>query len=203
MKKWMAVLCFGWMAVSTMGQFYGLPIADGAKSPAAGDTHLSAGAALGDDLNLYGGRIFFAPMKGLGLFADAGAIDPDGGDWGPAFQGGAKIALPIKDSKVDVAVRATAGYGSFEAGPMDMDLSGFSVGALASRNLDWISPYAFLGLSFRDADAEVRGEKSSDSETDLLAAAGLLLNLGSTFSLYGEIAHVDDLFMNVGARMAF
>ena len=200
MKK---LVCFvaGCLWVSAVSaQFVGLPIAGGAAAPETGETRRSAGAVMGDDFNLYGGRLFFSPIRRLGLFVDAGAIDPDGGDVGFAGQGGALFALPLSESPVDVALRATWGHARFDIRGGDLKAYAFNAGAVVSREVEFLTPYAFLGLNFVDTEVKARGVKYSDDETDLAVAFGALLRLGARFSVYGELAHVDELFFSFGAR---
>ena len=45
--------------------------------------------------------------------------------------------------------------------------------------------------------------KNSHNETDLAAAAGIRVRCGSQFSIYGEIAHVDELKLGAGAGWKF
>ena len=241
MKRW-AFMAGGWLlAVSAGAQFAGLPVADTAPA-ATGETRFSAGAVLGDDFNLFGGRILFAPIKGLALFADPGLLDPDGGDLGFAVQGGAKLTLPFKNKPVDVALRAAGSYAGFDVPGGDAKLNDFNAGVLVSRDIQFFSPYVFLGINYCDAQVNASGgaggdageEDNADGETgggdeeetddsgrkvaklaggaggsgsdeeyDVAAAAGLLLRFGKQFSLYAEIAYVDDLFAGAGARWQF
>lgn len=240
MKRW-ACMVGGWLlAVSAGAQFAGLPVADTAPA-ATGETRISAGAVLGDDFNLFGGRILFAPIKGLALFADPGLLDPDGGDLGFAVQGGAKLTLPFKNKPLDVALRVAWSYAGFDVPGGDAKLNDFNAGVLVSRDIQFFSPYAFLGINYCDAQVNVSGGdgggageednadegtggdddpedtewgkvsklagggggSGSDEEYDVAAAAGLLLRFGKQFSLYAEIAYVDDLFAGAGARWQF
>lgn len=205
MKKMVLMLCAGCFSIPAVAQFYGLPIADGASAPAAGETRASAGAVLAGDFNLYGGRLLFAPLGRLALFADFGAMDPAAGDLGSAFQGGAKFTLPLKaDNPVDVALRATWAFASYDTRGGDLKMNGFNVGALVSREVERLTPYAFLGLNFVDAEVDINGPgRNSKDETDLAVAAGVLLRLVRHLSLYGELAHVDELMFNAGARWTF
>jgi hypothetical protein len=202
-KKCMLVLVSCLISVPAMAQFAGLPIAGPATVTAGGATWVSAGAVIGDDFNLYGGRLSFSPIGRLALFADVGAIDPDDGDLGLSFQGGMQFTLPLNESPVDVAARATWGHAGFDVKGGDVKMSGFNIGALVSRDLDSFSPYVFLGLNFVDSEVKHSEGKHSDDETDLAAAFGALLHLGHQFALYGEVAHVDDLFFSVGLRRVF
>ena len=164
MKRFSTILG-GWLlAVSAGAQFAGLPIADTAPA-ATGETRISAGAVLGDDFNLYGGRILFAPVKGLALFADPGLMDPDGGDLGFAIQGGAKLTLPFQNKPVDVALRAAWSYAGFDVPGGDAQLNDFNAGLLVSRDVKYFSPYAFLGINY--CDAQVNGSGGNeDTEAD-------------------------------------
>ncbi|NLG35620.1 MAG: outer membrane beta-barrel protein [Lentisphaerae bacterium] len=203
MKKAVLVLVTCWISVPALAQFAGLPIAGPATVGEGGATWVSAGAVIGDDFNLYGGRLSFSPIGRLSLFADAGAIDPDDGDLGLSFQGGVQFTLPMKESPVDVAARATWGHAGFDVKGGDVKMSGFNIGALLSRDLESFSPYVFLGLNVVDSEVKAGGAKHTDDATDLAAAFGALLRLGHQFALYGEIAHVDDLFFSVGLRRVF
>lgn len=204
MKKAILFLCLSMFAVSAMAQFLGLPIADSAKAPAMGETRLSTGAVLGDDFNLYGGRLSFAPIRPLAVFADLGAIDPDGGDMGLAFQIGGKFTLPLKESPVDVALRALWDWASFDLEAGEVTSTGFNAGVLVSREVKLFSPYAFAGLSFMDSETKLKeGGKNSDSSTDLALAVGTLVRLSEQLSLYVEFAHVDDASVGLGARWNF
>lgn len=202
MKKWMLTGCGCLLAVAAQAQFAGLPVADGAAAE-TGETRLAAGTVMSDDFNLYGGRALFAPFQGLALFADGGVIDPDGGDPGLALQGGAKLALPFSKSPVAVALRATWGYAGYDIRGGDVKGYGFSAGALVSRDVQLFVPYAFLGLNFTDTTVKTGGTKDDDRETDLAAAAGLRLRLGDRFSLYAEVAHVDEVLFGLGAGWTF
>ena len=204
MKKWILVLCLCLLTVPVMAQFAGLPIANSAAAPVAGETRISGGAAFSDDFSLYGGRLSFAPIGRLALFGDLGAIDPDGGDLGPSGQAGLQFTLPMGEEKLmDMALRATVGYARFDFDGGDLAMDGFTLGALVSRDVTLITPYVFLGMSFVDTEVDVHGMKESEDETDLAFAVGTLLNLTDAFSLYGEYAHVDESFLNAGARWTF
>ncbi len=204
MKKWILVLCLCLLSLPVMAQFVGLPIANSAAAPVAGETRVTAGVVTSDDYNQYGGRLSFAPMGRLALFGDFGAIDPDGGDIGPSGQAGLQFTLPMgEESLLDVAVRATMGYASFDFDGGDLSMDGFTVGGLVSRDVKLFSPYVFLGFSFVETEVESHGMSESDDETDLAFAVGTLLKLTDAISLYGEYAHVDESFLNAGARWTF
>jgi hypothetical protein len=204
MKRTFALLCLLALSSLASAQIIGMPIADGAAAPPMGETRASAGAVLGDDFNLYGARLSFAPIHRLALFVDFGAIDPDGGDMGFAFQGGAKFTLPLNpENLADVALRATFGNAGFDFHGGDVDMTGFTGGAEVSRTLGAFTPYAFLGLSFLDYEAQAGSYKESKDETDLAFALGSLLRFGQNFSLYVELAHVDDFLTAFGGRWDF
>ena len=207
MKRRLVVLAAMTLAVPVQAQFFGLPVADGAASPAAGDVQAVAGMMMGDDFDAGGGRLLFAPVPRLLLFADLGILNPDRGDWGPAFQGGARFTLPFRDeSPLDVALQAAGGLASCELDAGDLRMQAFNAGALASRSVGIITPDAFLGLCFTDAELDLKEKhkgKNSHNETDLAAAAGIRVRCGSQFSIYGEIAHVDELKLGAGAGWKF
>lgn len=200
MKKAILMIALVLLATTGMAQLIGLPIAATASSQPLGTVAASGGIVLGDDLNLYGGRISFSPVNILAIFGDLGLIDPDVGKTGFAAQGGGLLTLPIRDLPVDVGLRATAAYAAFDIPGGDLTMNTLNAGVLVSRDLNPVSPYVFLGLNFADVTAKSHGYKASEDETDLALAAGLIVKLTTDFSLYGEVAHVDDLFVAVGAR---
>ena len=122
------------------------------------------------------------------------------GNLGGSAAGGALFALPLSESPVDVALRATWGHARFDIRGGDLKAYAFNAGAVVSREVEFLTPYAFLGLNFVDTEVKARGVKYSDDETDLAVAFGALLRLGARFSVYGELAHVDELFFSFGAR---
>ena len=204
MKKWILVLCLCLLSVPAMAQFAGLPIANSAAAPVAGETRVTAGIVTSDDYNQYGGRLSFAPIARLALFGDFGALDPDGGDVGPSGQAGVQFTLPLgEESLIDLALRATAGFASFDFDGGDLSMNGFTAGGLVSRDVKILSPYAFLGMSVVNIEVDAHGASESEDETDLAFAVGTLLKLTDAFSLYGEYAHVDESFLNAGARWTF
>lgn len=206
MRKWIVVLVVLAFAVPAMAQFVGLPIAGGAAAPAAGKLSVSGGAVLGDDINLYGGRLTFAPIEGLALFGDVGALDPDDGvmDMGWGVQGGALFTLPL-GLPVDVALRGSAGLGKVDIkGGGDVTMRCLNGGALVSKTFDMLTPYGFAGLSYSDSEADIHGlGKVKDDETDLMLVGGVDLALNDQLSLYAEIAHIDDTYFGIGARLNF
>ncbi|MCO5043954.1 MAG: hypothetical protein J5I99_00365 [Verrucomicrobia bacterium] len=188
---------------AAMAQSFGLPIASSASAPAAGATALSGGAVLSDTFNLYGGALSFAPVSRLSLFGQLGALDPDHGDLGYAAQGGIQFALPLRDSAVDLALRGTWSHFAYDSNNGDVSANGFNLGAIVSRDMDLISPYVFIGLNFNETEVKQGHNKQQKDEIDPAAAFGFLLHLGSEFSLYAEIAHVDDLAINFGLTRKF
>ena len=193
-------------ALPALAQLAGLPIAGGAEAP-AGLVQGSGGLVLGDDFNMYGVRGTFAPVQNLAVFGDAGLLDPDEGDMGWAFQGGGLFVLPL-GLPLDVGLRGALGYGGFavdEAGVEGeatiMTLNG---GVLASKKIEMFTPYAFAGLNYADTEVDIDGYgEDSDDEIDLAVAAGVVVALNEMISFYGEIAHIDDPFFGLGARVAF
>lgn len=206
MKKWLLVLMALTFAVPAMAQLAGLPIAGGAEAP-AGVLQGSGGLVLGDDFSLYGIRGTFAPIDGLSVFADAGVLDPDEGDMGWAIQGGGLFVLPL-NLPVDVGLRGALGFGGFDADARDSDvtvtLMTLNVGVLASKKIDMLTPYAFIGVNYADTKVDIKGYgDASEDETDPAIAAGVVFALNDQISFYGEIAHIDDLFFGIGGRVAF
>ncbi len=203
-KKWILGLNVCLLSVPVLAQFAGLPIANSAVAPVAGEMRVTAGVVTSDDYNQYGGRISFAPIGRLALFGDVGAIDPDGADVGPSGQAGFQFTLPTGEEKLaDVAIRGTVGFGRFDMDGGDLEMKGFTLGALVSRDVKWIAPYVLLGMSFVNTEVDAHGMKESDDETDLALAVGTLLKLTDSFSLFGEYAYVDESFLNAGARWTF
>ena len=204
MKKSLLFLCVVTISLSASAQFAGLPVADSAVSPVAGETRVSAGAVLGDNFNLYGGRLSFAPIGRLSFFADLGAIDPDFGDIGLAAQLGGKFTLPLKDSPVDIALRASWSYAAFDLdGGGDTSANALTGGALVSREVGLFSPYVFIGLNFTNQEDKGPDFRATSDDTDLAFAIGAILNLTREFSFYGEFAYVDDPFFGLGGRWTF
>lgn len=202
MKKGMMVLVVLAFAVPALAQFAGLPIAGGAVAP-AGLMQGSGGVVIGDDFNVYGVRGTFAPIEGLALFGDVGALDPDEGDMGWAVQGGGLFVLPL-DLPVDVGLRGAAGLGGYDLDGGDATVLDLNAGVLASKTIEQFTPYAFVGLNYFKWEVDVdHGGEVDDDETDLAIAGGASFAVNETFSLYAEIAHIDDLFFGLGGRIAF
>lgn len=202
MKKWMAILLAATFAVPAMAQLAGLPIAGGAVAP-AGKMQASAGVVVGDDFNTYGVRGSFAPIEGLGLFGDAGLLDPDGGDMGWAVQGGGLFVLPL-GLPVDLGLRGALGFGGYDVHGGDATLFTLNGGLLASKTIEQFTPYAFAGLNYFKWEVDVDHFGSvDDDETDLAIAGGVSFALTEQISIYGEIAHIDDVFFGFGGRFGF
>jgi len=194
------------LAFPAMAQLAGLPIAGGAEAP-AGVLQGSGGLVLGDDFNVYGVRGTFAPVEGLALFGDAGALDPDEGDMGWAIQGGGLFVLPL-DLPVDLGLRGAIGFGGFDIDEAGVDASAtlmtLNGGVLASKKIEMITPYAFAGINYADTTVDIEGYgEESEDETDLAVAAGVAFSLSEQIAFYGEIAHIDDVFFGLGARVTF
>ena len=206
MKKLIVVLAIGALAAPAMAQFGGLPYADSAAAPEAGLMRVSGGLVMGDDFNTYGGRFTYGVMDGLAVFGDLGLLDPDEGDSGFAYQGGAKFTLPL-ELPVDLAVRAAIGMASYDVEGGDADMTDFNGGVLASKDLDMFTPYAFIGLNYLkwevSADTEFGSFDADDDETDIALAGGVIFSLTDQISLYGEVAYIDDPFFAAGGRFQF
>ena len=203
MNKWIVVLVVLMLAAPAMAQLAGLPIAGGAT--AMKGVGASGGVVLGDDFNLYGARVNFAPADGVLFFGDAGALDPDEGDMGWAIQGGGQFTLPV-ELPVDLALRGAIGFGGFDAEEVDVSatLMTLNGGLVVSKTIETLTPYAFLGINYADTTVEIKGyDEESEDETDAVVAGGLSVALNEQISLYGEIAYIDDVFFGFGARMNF
>jgi len=205
MKKWIGIALVLMLAVPAMAQFAGLPIAGGAGLATPSSFNASGGIVLSDDFNTYGVRGAFAVMENLTLFGDAGALDPDEGDMGWAIQGGGVFTLPLQDLPVDVGIRGALGYAGYDMDGGDATMMDFMAGVLASKSIDQFTPYAFLGFNYLKWEVDVDGPygKVDDDETDLAIAGGCEFALTEQFSIYGELAHIDDLFFGLGGRMRF
>ena len=206
MKKALIGLVVLTCALPALAQLAGLPIAGGAEAP-AGLVQGSGGLVLGDDFNMYGVRGTFAPVQNLAMFGDAGLLDPDEGDMGWAFQGGGLFVLPL-GLPLDVGLRGALGYGGFDVDEAGVEgeatILTLNGGVLASKKIEMFTPYAFAGLNYADTEVDIDGYgEASDDETDLAVAAGVVVALNEMISFYGEIAHVDDPFFGLGARVAF
>ncbi|HAL92865.1 MAG TPA: hypothetical protein DCM68_07575 [Verrucomicrobia bacterium] len=202
----MAILVVLMFAVPAMGQLGGMPIASDAATPDVGQLRGLAGVVIGDDANIYGGRLSFAPVQGLTVFGDLGAIDFDahGIDLGWAVQGGGLFTLPVK-LPVDLALRGTLGMAMAEGDGADITWTTLNGGVLASKKIEMLTPYGFLGLNYGKYEVEAKhgGGDYDDDETDLALGGGVLFSMNEQISFYGEIGHVDDVFFGVGGRFAF
>lgn len=187
-----------------------LPIADDANTD-MGDMRVTGSITLESDVNLYGARFTYGIADGLAAFAGLGLIDPDGGDTEPFLQLGGQYRLPIEDLPFDLAVRGGFGYASFserEAGvKVDIDIWILNGGLLASMDVDIFTVYGFLGLSYQKIDTEARADgfrvSRDDTETELALGGGILFPLNDQISFYGELMHIDNLFISIGGRFDF
>jgi hypothetical protein len=149
-------------------------------------------------------RATFAPIEGLALFGDAGALDPDEGDMGWAIQGGGLFTLPL-GLPVDVGLRGSLGFAGYDGDGGDVTYMDIMGGILVSMTIEQLTPYAFLGFNYMDYEVKMSGHhgKVSDDETDAVLAAGVEFAINEQFSLYGEVAHIDDPFFGFGGRIRF
>lgn len=211
MKRFLILAMLGSLTATAFAQIAGLPVADTALGVPQGSMRASAGAVMGDDINLYGARLAFGAADRLTAFGDAGIVDPDDGDSGWGIQGGLAYKL-LLDVPFDLAARGTLGYASADQQvdryDVDLDIVTINVGALASKPLtDALTLYGYLGLNYSrfKESANVRGMSFSETETETDAAVGggAILALNDRLSLYGELMHIDDLWIGFGARMFF
>ena len=192
------------LAVPAMAQFMGLPVAGGAGLRPAGAFQASGGLVLGDDFNMYGVRGEMAVRENLSFFADVGMLDPDAGDTGWAIQGGGLYRLPLSDFPVDVGIRGVLGYGAYGSSGCDVTMLDLMAGVLVSKTIDRLTPYAFVGFNYWKWELDVTDGGSDDgNETDPAIAGGVEFAVTEQVSVYGELAHIDDLFFGLGARFRF
>ena len=207
MKKMMVLLMTSMLALPALAQMAGLPVAEDAGIRNPGQMQVSGGIVLGDDINLYGGRLTYGMSPELAVFADFGLLDPDHGDTGWGIQGGGLFALPIADLPFDLAARATLGYASLDQdfGPatVDVDIITVNVGGLISMPVEMVTLYGYLGLNWARTEVSFRGFSESDTDTDPALGAGVLFPATPQLSFYGEVMHIDDLWFGLGARFAF
>ena len=203
MKKVLALLSLGLLTIPAAAQLAGLPCADSASRIEAHSLRLSGGGVIGENENLYGGRVTYGLLEDLAIFADLGMVEPDYADSGLAYQGGAKLTLPF-DLPVDLALRAAVGMTSLESRNWDIDVISLSGSLLASKDFERLSPYVFLGMDYKSIEAQAStGSSADDTETNILVGGGLLYSLSKNLSLYGEAAWVEDPYFSAGARWQF
>jgi len=189
MKKLMVTMLICGLALPSMA-YLGLPFAEDANTH-EGLARITGSVTLESDVNLYGGRFTYGLADGLAVFGGVGIFDPDYGDTEPYFQGGGLYTLPV-DAPVDLALRGAAGYTSYGR---SVDLWTINGGLLASKELDeQFSLYGFGGLSYWDIS-----NGYGDDGVEPAVAAGVLFFLNRQVSLFGELAHIDELFISVGA----
>ena len=111
-------------------------------------------------------------------------------------------------------------------GDIEIDIISLNAGLLASKALNpMLSVYGFGGFSHNRAKMSMEAQVTSDdsfvmeliqmegldrmseseteTSTDLALAGGLIVNLAEQFSLYAEVAHIDELWASVGGRFRF
>jgi Outer membrane protein beta-barrel domain len=212
MKKWIAVFVLLMLAVPAMAQVLGLPIAGGAEAPEAMDAEVLAGVVLSSDLNMYGGRIEFAPLDGLSLFGDIGYLDWDEEliDGGLGFQGGAQYTLPT-ELPVDLALRGSLGWSKSDIkGGGDATLFNLNAGLLISKAIEMVTPYGLIGYNYVDTKVEADGGASVSEDWNFFEiAGGLSVALMEQFAIYGEVTYMDDFdendetYVGLGGRFTF
>lgn len=203
--------------------FLGMPIAEDAHS-SANQMRVTGSLTFEDDVNLYGGRFTYGLTDDLSIFGGLGIADVDGADQEPYLQVGGKYTLPV-DLPFDLALRGAFGITSFEESArnpwgrykVEVDVWTLSAGLLASKAIDQMfTVYGFGGVSYQKwdvssrvvaTDAWGREQRQSfsddDSETELALAGGAIFTLNHHLSFFGEISHIDELFVSLGARFEF
>lgn len=202
------VLLLG-LAMPAMGVL-GLPIAEDGCSE-AGLMRVSGGVTMESDFDLYGGRLVYGISDITTVFGGAGMASPDGGDSELYYQLGGTHKLPVQNLPFELSLRGAFGMTSFEQSSgwwkAETDIWTVNVGALGRKPIDKVTVYGLLGLSYQKFDTTVTGPAGSgsgdDTETYLSAAAGVIYPMNEQLSFYGELAHIDELFISAGARYRF
>ncbi len=189
------------MATPAMA-YLSIPIADDADTYEH-QMRVTGSISLESDLNLFGGRFTYGIRDGLAAFGGIGLADPDtrAYDSSPYFQVGGQYLLPV-DLPVELAMRGAFGMTSLSGsrGVRDLDIWTLNIGALASMRIDdMFTVYGYGGVSHQDYDAG----HYSDTETDPAIAAGAIITLNRNLSFFGELSHIDELFVSLGARFDF
>jgi opacity protein-like surface antigen len=210
-KIMLTVFAGALMALQAQAQLIGVPVGRGAEPGLTNDVIVSGGLVLGDEINLYGGRLAYNVLDDVFVFGDLGAVDPDEGDMGYGLQVGGQLTLPpIQNLAVDVAVRGTLGYASVdqkESGiKAESDIMTLSLMGVTSYRIDdMFTVYGVLGFAYSDIEVEARveGEKfsASDDEFDPAIGVGVSVDLMPQFSVYGEVIHIDEPWIGIGAAM--
>ncbi len=211
-----AVLGFG--VALPASAWFTQPVADDANTD-AGLMRISGGITLESDVNLYGARFTYGVADDFAVFGGGGLVDPDGMDSEPFFQVGGQYKLPVADIPFDLALRGAFGISSWEDSARfngaqvksELDIWFLNFGALGSKELDMVTVYGFAGLSYRKVDVDFtvtapgfrERESDSDSDTELAIGGGVIFPLDDNISFYGELMHIDELFISLGARYQF
>ncbi len=205
-KIFVALLLVSSFVASAWGQMAGLPVANDAGTRVPDSKMVSAGLVMGDDLNLYGGRVNYAVSHQLSLFGDMGIVDPDGGDNGWAIQGGGLFCLPF-DAPIDLAARGTMGYANLDQdidqSSVDVNMLTVNASALGSMDVEMLTLYGLLGLNYTRTEVSASGFSDTDTETDPVIGGGAIFALNKQISLYGEVIHIDEIWIGLGGRLAF
>ncbi len=127
---------------------------------------------------------------------------------------GGQYRLPVQ-VPFDLALRGSFGMTSIENdtlwGSVEQEIWTLGFGALGSRQIhEQVTVYGYAGISIQNVDRTIKsdylapGERRSwsDDDTDVepALAAGALYHLGHNISFFGEISHIDDLFVSLGVR---
>lgn len=202
--KLAGIVLLGTMVSFAHGQQFGVPVATDASRVLAGTFDVSGGLVLGDDINLYGGRLTYNLTDELSLFGDLGLIDADNLDMGFGGQGGALLRLPnLPDVPMDFGVRGTLGFGTI-SDDVDIDFLSVSALGLASYTIDeTFSVYGVAGLAYIRSKVSFNGFSSTDSDTEPAVGVGVTASFTPELSAYAEFIHIDDPWIGVGAKFEF
>lgn len=187
----------------SLGQGFGLQIAETGEEHAPGLFRTTAGMTIGDDVVFTGGRLSYCITDGLLAFTDLGWVAVEGWKGGAGLQAGAFYSTPI-DLPFDTGIRS-AFYKTFV--DKNLDIYGGTMMALASTNLDQeikgLSVYGGLGVDVERVTITTTSGKVHKTLTDLALAAGMIMKFDQMFSVYLELSYVDDPFVGAGARFDF
>ncbi len=216
--KFVLVAVLGFGVAQPASAWLTQPIADDANTD-AGLMRVSGGITMESDINLYGARFTYGVVDDFAIFGGGGLADPDRMDSEPFFQVGGQYKLPVEDLPFDLALRGAFGISSWEDSwringgrvKTEIDIWFLNFGALGSKELDMVTVYGFAGLSYMkiDVDATVtapgfrESHSDSDSETEPAIGGGVIFPLDEHISFYGELMHIDELFISLGARYQF
>lgn len=211
------------VAAQVLAQGLGLPLAGTAERAGQGQFGISAGIVSGDDVDLYGVRLLYAPLEGWSLFLDGGVFEPDYGDSDAIVQIGTEHSIST-DLPVDLAFRAAAYMPIIDEYDYIFGLQGGLVVSKQIESVERLSVYGSLGVLHErwKYDVEATYYETTyyigpggipygttyssnaytveDDRTEAALILGCLYHLSDQLSLYLEYANIDDSFFGAGIR---